>query len=195
MNTGSLIHDLVRISAHRREQSMVRILHRSRSGSRRGQLLVLGVMPLLISALVATTLIHLATTDAAERQPTINPGLILRPQTASQSVASGNVHARLQAAPLIPGTNHFTLNLDDHGRPIGDARITLTATMPGMQMHPIHYPAYKRSAGVYTARGPVTMFGRWRFDLRIQRPHSAPVNTSFMLFFNVPLAAMSRADS
>jgi hypothetical protein len=150
-------------------------------------------MLVLISIMVAAALIHSPTTGVAESQPAIDPGLILHPQTASPTAASGTVHARLQAAPLIPGTNHFTLNLDDHGRPIVGARITLSATMPGMQMRPIYYPAHQTSAGVYAARGPVTMFGRWRFDLRIQRPHVTPVDTTFTLLINVPLAAMSRA--
>jgi hypothetical protein len=195
MNAGPLIHRVERSPAYRREQPVMRILCRSRPRSRRGQLLMLGVMLVLIGIMVTAALIHSQTTGVAESQPAIDPGLILHPQTASLTAASGTVHARLQAVPLIPGTNHFTLNLDDHGRPIVGARITLSATMPGMQMQPIYYPADQISAGVYAARGPVTMFGRWRFDLRIQHPHVTPVDMTFTLLINVPFAAVRRGGT
>ncbi len=117
---------------------------------------------------------------------TVDPGLILRPQTVTQSKRIGGLYLEMTMSPLIPGMNHFALRIDNGSQPLGQAAVTATATMLGMVMSPLHVTFTAGAGGRYAAVGTLPMFGNWQIALTVRQPHGGTVTTLFSLSLNLP---------
>lgn len=117
---------------------------------------------------------------------TIDPRLIVRPHTLTQSATVGGLRMALTVTPVLPGPNRFALSLIERGRPVAAARVRMAARMIGMSMRPVTLAMSEGRRGRYEARAPLAMFGRWRLSMRIDRPGAAPLTHRFTVEMNVP---------
>jgi hypothetical protein len=145
---------------------------------------------LLVTVLVWS--LHSAAHQAvAGRSAAIDPRLIIQPRTAAQTVQVGGVGLTLTASPLVPGSNHFEVRLDNHGRPSAGARVLLVARMIGMAMRPITLPMREVRPGWYAGMGPLAMFGRWQVTVHADRPGTTSLNHQFMVGVDLPNALLT----
>lgn len=157
--------------------------------------------PLLLApVLVLATVLVWSLQSAAHKAVTglytaIDPRLIIQPRTVAQTAQVDGLRLTLTASPLVPGSNHFEVRLDNQGRPVGGARIRLIATMPGMAGRPLSYQARAIGQGRYQATGPLTMFGRWQILATISRPGVAALTHVFRLSLDVPSGALPASEA
>jgi hypothetical protein len=64
--------------------------------------------------------------------------------------------------------------------------VRVAATMPGMIMRPLSFPATPRPSGHYTVADSLPMFGRWQLTVAVERRHAAPVTHVFALNLDFP---------
>ena len=173
-------------SAPRGSASPLPAIRRSGSLGNGGWALLLLPLTLLIVAVAWQT--HGATPRqaAGNEVPAVDPRLIVRPQTITQAATAGGLDLSLTASPLLPGTNHLLLKLEDHGRAVGAAQVSMTATMPGMGMRPVEFVMRELAGGRYEAGGPLSMFGTWQVTAQISRPHAPPLTHTFTVGLNLP---------
>ncbi|MGH2345456.1 MAG: FixH family protein [Chloroflexota bacterium] len=147
-------------------------------------LLVIVLLPAMV--LVWSRHASAAHQTATGQSAAIDPRLILQPRSVAQTARVGGLRLTLNASPLMPGSNHFKVRLDDHGRPLAGAHVLLTARMIGMAMRPITLPLSEGQPGRYAGEGPLAMFGRWQLSLRIDRPGTASLRRQFIVSIDLP---------
>jgi hypothetical protein len=131
------------------------------------------------------------TTRSHQAAVRIDPRLILQPHTVTQLKQIAGLQLELTAAPLIPGTNHFTLRIDNHGHPSTQAAVGATATMQGMIMRPLHFALVAATGDRYMGVGTLPMFGSWHIALEIRQRRGGLVVTTFPLSLDLPAGLYS----
>ena len=121
----------------------------------------------------------------------VDPRLILQPQTLTQSKRNGGLHLEMTMSPVIPGVNHFALRIDNGSQPLDQEAVTATATMLGMVMRPLHVAFTAGADGRYAATGTLPMFGDWQIALQVRQPHGGTITTLFSLSLGLPAGLYS----
>lgn len=125
---------------------------------------------LLVGEVVLATAV-LAVTGVLTGLPPAS-SLPLEGRPFSETRKLGDLSTTLEVAPNQAGDNRVSVELrDQEGRAPGDARIQVSLTMLDMEMGTRTLEAPPESTGRYSARGgQLSMPGRWRADVRVQRP-------------------------
>jgi len=95
------------------------------------------------------------------------------------------VKLTLQGAPVRSGKNHARVTvLDEHGKPITNAKVTLYyGMMPMAGMPPMNYKArLNADGGAYTSPLELKMKGHWKFKVKVKsgdgKGHTAKMNVN-----------------
>jgi copper transport protein len=132
---------------------------------------------LAATVLVATGFLQsLAPPSSSAAQPKA-----AQPLTVSGSDFATTVKVRLEVSPGTAGFNKFALQVHDFdtGRPITDARVSLTFALParpdlGQSTLDLAPAASGQAAGTYTAQAAnLSVIGTWNIRVLIQRPTSS----------------------
>lgn len=100
--------------------------------------------------------------------PTVDPRLIIRARTVPiASILSRGVRLSGTFYPAYPGRNTLRLSVLGGAAPPQGARLTLSATMPGMAMRPIRATLAARGHG-YAGAMMLPMFGTYRAGVVVQ---------------------------
>lgn len=92
---------------------------------------------------------------------------------APAPVHAGRLTLSLETQPDPPRSRQevlFHLRLQEGGRPVNDARVTLDLSMPGMNHGENLVPLSRVGDGVYEGIGVLVMPGRWQAGVRVDRP-------------------------
>ncbi len=102
-------------------------------------------------------------------------------------VHAGTVTAILETVPAPPIAKRdvlFRLRLSGpQGKPLSDASVTLSLTMPGMKHGANEVSLRPVAPGVYEGHGVLVMPGRWQAAARVDRPAG---RTELRIPFRVP---------
>lgn len=98
------------------------------------------------------------------------------------------MNLEMTISPLIPGTNHFALRIENSGQL---AAVTATATMLGRAMHPLYFAFVAGTDGRYAAARTLPMFGTWQIALTVRQSHGGTVTTLFPLSLDLPAGLFS----
>jgi hypothetical protein len=131
---------------------------------------------------------------SARAAQTIDRRLIVTPRTLMQAAMAGGLRVTLTVSPVLPGPNHFELRLAERGRSVTGDRVHVVARMIGMAMQPISLAMREVQSGRYAATGPLTMFGRWRVNVQIERPGAAPLAHRFTVGVDLPRGLLATLD-
>ena len=141
--------------------------------ARRRTVLAVGIVLLLLLGLSLLALRNGAegrnsAVPAVSPTPTIDPRLILHPHTVA--IAAGltyGLRLRGTLTPDLPGINALDLALSDpQSRRAHGSGLRLEATMPGMQMSPVH-ATLPSSSGRYSGPISLPMFGTYRVAVEV----------------------------
>ena len=106
------------------------------------------------------------------------------PQALVPPSIDKNLQPTLQISPLPvrqmdPST--FTARIvDAHGKPVSDASVILSLTMPAMDMGRIQVITQPRGDGRYVGTGRFTMAGGWNVSATVRRGSEMSVRTFSM---------------
>jgi len=149
---------------------------------------ILLLLPVLLAGAIVSTGWHAGTgrPSAAPQAATVDPRLIVRSRTITQTISVGGSRLTLAASPLIPGTNHLELSLTDHGRAMQGARVSIGVKMTDMSLPPFWLAVHETQGGRYEAKAPLTMFGPWRITVKVDQPGGLHLSHAFALVLGLP---------
>lgn len=122
------------------------------------------------------------------------PGPAKQPAKASGEKKVGGVTLAWSTVPASPriGENaiHVTVKGED-GKPVSDAKVQLTYTMPMPGMLPATVPMNRGKDGTYEAKGNLGMGGQWDLTIIVQRPGLADIKENFSVTAGGGMPGMS----
>ncbi len=117
-----------------------------------------------------------------QQRPAVFPAASAGPGRVQTSIRVGHDRAGLTIAPnRATVRNAISVSITYRGRPVGDARITVTFSMPTMAMwNAFALTLAERRGGRYSASVPVVgMTGLWQLHVQITPPGAQ--STSFIV--------------
>lgn len=111
------------------------------------------------------------------------------PAIAASPVAAGGLQVRLEAASDQAGPGTLTvLVADPTCGPVSGATVTISTQSLDMNMGVETNQAAEQAPGRYVATGvALGMGGRWKADVKIERPGQPPVTAEFLFTLKGPM--------